>query len=99
MINVFNEQNRERHFMKNFTNDRSSRTISLVLTVNDEAKTVYVNEHDHVASVTTKFCLDEHIDSVDNCYKLYRELVKLVFQLDGSKARPAYLPQKSGLRR
>ena len=60
-------------------------------TIDDPTSSV---QHDHVASVTTKFCLDEHIDSVDNCYKLYQELVKLVFQLDDSKARPAYLPPK-----
>ena len=91
LVNVFNEQNHERHFRKNLTSD-GSRTVSLDLTVDDEVKTVYVNEHDHVASVTTKFCLDEHIDTVHDCYELYRELVQLVFRLDGSKARPAYLP-------
>ena len=90
LVNVFNEQNHERHFRKNLTSD-GSRTVSLDLTVDDEVKTVYVNEQDHVASVTTKFCLDEHIDSVDGCYELYQELVQLVFRLDGSKARPAYL--------
>ena len=56
-----------------------------------ENKKIYVNEYDHIASITAKFCLEENLDSVDSCYKLFRELTRHVFSLTNTKAKPVYL--------
>ena len=73
LIHVFNEETHERHFGKNFTSE-SPRTVSVALSVDGKQKKIYVNEYDHIASITAKFCLEENLDSVDSCYKLFREL-------------------------
>ena len=92
LIHVFNEETHERHFGKNFTSE-SPRTVSVALSVDGKQKKIYVNEYDHIASITAKFCLEENLDSVDSCYKLFRELTRHVFSLTNTKAKPVYLPK------
>jgi hypothetical protein len=91
LIEMFDKENKEIHFGKNFT-DQTPRTVSVGLSIDGKKKIVYVNEDDHIASVSVKFCLEERLDTVQSCYNLYRELTRQVFSLENTNAKPTYLP-------
>jgi hypothetical protein len=69
------------------------REVSLAVGIDSREEVIRVNENEHVATKCAKFC-GKHRLSVDNCYLVYRELVRFLFELPEPRSRPSHDPPK-----